>query len=1070
MSSFPSMGGGSGGSSGGSGASTKSITHIVKDDKLSTVIANTDDSIVTSNEVTIGGASSDDVTDVSMDLMFGALTTTITKESGAQIKSEAVMIPDGGDFDRIESISNEYADNQLVTVITFESGTEIFSEPVTISGSGEGYPSNPTFDSITTKTVLGSDAKRFISFVNDDLTITNTIDNSSIKLLSDKVEFDVGESIVTIDSDSMNAGFKQIKNLQAGSEATDAVTLMQARSMLQNSYLPKEEITINNNAFVVSPELMGKNLFINASGLESSLILDYSTMEDKSTIQLTYGSFEKPAIPIYLRSGEAEQRYLLTGTATIGLYGDTWTLLSDGSGTFIGTDIPDSFRANEEFSQFTSIIAGEGLASNLDAFGTLTLSVLNSSGTDYHFNMQDNVIVKTVDKKPVATELIERDGDLHIPRSLHLGETSIEAAGELVTINNRPIVTQDISVLGDLQAPYIFKETNSSGTFLNTSNIDYAYVRADGQDFSVNSDTYGYLKIKQESLGVHCDGQQYGLVLTILDNHDREVYSLKDSRPVSSGSKHVFRNSNIYLRTNSNYTLKVTDFDGYAVGLLGSMGIQSIAFEYQHEVKENLITQSDVVIPETPTVQHIKTHRISDKTDASGIEFNPVGLIEIDCKVDVQDHEIMNIAEASHGSSAVPLKQVNSLLKDLEVAGGITVDGNHTINLTTDDTLVSTYDQTTQTTTLTALGNTQPDGSVFPIVSEDMTGKLVEFANDSGTAVRATITTVQALMDGINNANQLADKAETKAIAADATAGTALAATGANSGLIAKQSLTLDRMRLEIDGNSAATLRNGRSITQTRREMDVIDRRTQRHETEIKGHDTWIEGANANFEQLGVNLEIVYDDVAELQTSMTDLGTEVGVIQNFPLEAMARGEYEEVVSVADSFESASTSHYMTPRGTEVEYHLPPDARTTLSDYTISIKSNGSKHEVFKASVEHLSAVNRQMKNLVDGTDNADAATIGQVKKYLLEIGDRLDVIETELGIAPPPEVFSIYSGRIPDKTTDNPNDIISAGNVQHNITEETMLEGSDGTGYLIQGHDPETLGNASYSIIAYLKM
>jgi hypothetical protein len=923
-------------------------------------------------------------------------------------------------------------------------------------GGGGEYPKNPTFETVITESFAGIDANRFVSFLNDKVAIES---DTSIDL---KIE---GSDSVTIDADEINAGFKEIVGIQGGSKSSSAVNLAQVQSMLKNLFLQRVTVTLENNQLDLGADFAGKNVFVSGSGLDSGVILDASNFSDYQVVQVTKSSeYENAALPLQLVESDREIRYLVQGTTSFGIYGGRWLVLSDATVTLAEV----TQRAG--FQQYVAIQAGQGMTSRVDSFGTMTLDVV-SSGGDPSVEVDDNYLMIAKNKVPVQSAFYQDLNRLVLDGGAVIGGHVIEAAGEALNSNDGALVKQGVNSLYEYQRPKIFIETLASDTHFTVNQTNQSFAKVDGQQINISAD-YTYLRIHRDTLHFQPNSVGNGYKFVIQDQHENVVFVHESNQSFSAISTVYVKVPIVNLRCNKDYHFFVYDLKGAPLLLKGSGGIQKFGFDFQYLDQADLVIHDDIVLPDSPTFQHVQTLRISDLTNQAGLTFNSAGLIESDCNISLGGHQLLDVGEATSPHHAPNLGQVNQLISAAEFVQSFAIDGYIVDALELDeDTFSYEYKEHTRVMTLSVIGqhggggNTS-GGTVYPIIIDEdvMNGYLCEFASKDGNAIRSSGTKAQALIDGIGNANQLADKAEKTAIGAASTAAAATAAAGANAAALVHQTAEIAKIHAKIVGINEGALSQQREIGQLRREVRTLETNESRHESEIKELERMTQVADTNFHQISDSLSIVYRDIDEIEGS-------VAALNGLGLERTAAGEFEEAVSVADSFDTASSSssHYMTPRSTEIIYHLPPERRTADPVYSVGLKVDGVRAEVLRAGAGKLSAVNQRLTDLLDGAEDTDGATVGQVKGYLQQIADRLDIIEAELGIAAPPEVFSVYSGRIADRITTDPLEIQGCGAVQSSVTAETLLGGLNGSGYVVRGHNGSEFENASYSVIAYPK-
>ena len=945
-------------------------------------------------------------------------------------------------------------------------------------GSGGEYPKNPTFETVTLDMFAGSDGSKHISFLADDLTISNREDGQGVLLEADKITFKTGEITTTITAEELDVGFREIVNAQSGNSPTSLTTLAQVESMLKNLFLQRVEVVLNDNIIDLNQDYAGKNAFIHGAGLNSGLTLNAANFNDYEVVQITRASdYDNPAIPLQIIENDREIRYLIQGTTTFGIYEGRWLILSDATVTL--TEVAQ--RA--AFQQYIRIEAGDGLTSTVNQFGVMTLDVVGGGGGDSpSFDIDDNTIVMVKNKLPVASSFKEESRQLITDYGQQISGHIVDSRGEVLAINDHSSVTQPINTLGEYSNPLIFKEVDveQPSTFISSNFYNESIVLPNGQEILVNSEDYAWVRTEPNTIHFKVAKIGLGFELTIVDQHEHLIYKYRSTAAYDSNATIHVHCPSLTLRANKSYHFIVNDLEGNPLALLGGAGVQSWVFDYRHLEQHELLTDQDSALPDTATFMHVKTLQVTDPSQSVGITFNSNGTLEVDGQINLQNHHIINVSDAEHDHGATSLRQVKSLISNADFEGVIYVDGQpvNDIQLNEDDFAYS-YNEFTKVLHLNVIhqggGGGNADGTVNPIISEHlMTGFVVEFANESGTMIR---TAGFKWSDIQSEHERIWDKLD-PAYKTSITAQTEAAANTVAIGHINNRKLPdiekdIRHLRIKQTSIESEIGMNRREIAAN---LQLINGLADQVSV-IRG-DVAI-NTETNETQAG-EIEAIYDRVASVEESyvtinedMTALETEVGVIQNFPLERMSAGEYQGALSVADSFDSASSHHYVTPYGSEIEYALPPENRTVEPSYTFKLTVDGQTHESLKLTTTAIRAGVKPIKDVLDGVDPQDAATVNQLNNLdskLDSILSRLDKIEAEIGmIKPPPSVFTVYSGRLYTNSgaTENPEDIKALTN-HHNNTAETMLSNAGGTGYTILG-EPDSPSTFSYSVIAYPK-
>jgi len=924
------------------------------------------------------------------------------------------------------------------------------------NGDGGEYPKNPVFETVVTESFAGIDANRFVSFLNEKVAIES---DTSIDI---KIE---GSDAVTIDTDEINAGFKEVVDIQSGSKPASAVNLAQVQSMLKNLFLQRVDVTLANNVLDLGSDFAGKNVFVSGAGLESSVILNASNFSDYQVVQITRSSeYENAALPLQLVEEDREVRYLVQGTTSFGVFDGRWLVLSDATVTLA------EVTQRAAFQQYVSIRAGQGMVSAIDQFGVMTLNVVPSGGDTPSFEIDDNTVPIIIDKLPAPSAISVEFDQLVSPYGQIVAGHIMDSRGEVLAVNSHSAVTQPIDTIGRYSNPKIFKEVDleQPSTFINTNFHNEGIVHPSGQEIVVHSEDYIWVRTEPDSIHFRTGKIIHGYLFSIVDQLGSPIYKHKSSDSHNSSAVVHIKCSSLTLRANKSYRFIVTDLDGNLFPLLGSDDVQAWVFNYCNLTQHGLLTDQDSVLPDIASFMHVKTLQITDHTQASGLTFNSNGTIEVDGQLNLQNNHIIELSAAEHDHEATNLGQVKNLIANADFTGTISIDGQEVedIQLNEDDFIYS-YNEFTKVlhlNTKQSNGGGSADGTVNPIVSDNlMTGYLTEFASEDGKFIRSSNVKWSDIQSEHERIWDKLDPAYKTSITAQTEA-------AANTLTIAHLKHEISQMHRDITHNNVVNDDQYGSLSRLRVEdsrqdkhLNTLDIDHQATRTTVSNHQVSIETLTSDYVTLQGQTEAITED-------LTALDTQVTTIASFPLERLAAGEFEETLSVADSFDtlSSTSSHYMTPRGSEVEYHLPPDARTVEPSYTIGIKVDGVRTEVLKAQVGTISAVNNRMIDLADGIDDNDAVTVGQIKEYLQQIGDRLDLIEAEIGISIPPTVFNVYSGRIETNATSDPDVIKNCGFVEENVTEQTLLAAPGNHLYRVQAHDPEA-ENPTFSMIAYPK-
>ncbi len=941
-------------------------------------------------------------------------------------------------------------------------------------GSGGEYPKNPTFETVELDMFAGSAANKNINFLSDDLTITNTEDEQGITLEGSHVTLKTGDANVVLNADELDMGFKEIINIQSGNKPASAVNLAQVESMLKNLFLQRVEVTLNDNTLSIDQQFAGKNVFVHGAGLNSKLTLDANDFENYQVVQITRSSdYENPAIPLLITEPDrGEIRFLVQGTTTFGVYNNKWLVLSDATVTLAEV----SQRAG--FQQYTQIRAGKGMTSGIDQFGVMTLDVVDNGGGTPSFDMPNNTVPIIEDKAPIASAITVENNLLVAPYGQKIAGHLLESHGEVLSLNNHCMVSQPIDMVGGYSNPLIFKEVDLEppNTFITTNFHDEAIVHINGQEIIVASDDYTHIRTQANTIYFRSAKIVTGFEFQILDQHEALIYQYRTIAIFNNNSQIHILCPSLTLRANKSYTFIVNDLDGNPVALLGSGDVQAWVFDYCHLTQHELLTDQDSVLPDVVTFEHVKTLQVTDLTQTSGITFNSNGSLEIAGQVRMQNQHITDLSAAEHDHGATNLGQVKSLIANADFTGVISIDGQpvEDIQLNEDD-FVYTYNEYTKVLHLNTKqsggGGGGADGTVNPIVDGDLTSYLCEFATEDGTFIRNSYLTTQNIVDEHERIWHKLDPAYKTSITAQTEAATnTVSILHINNRKLPQIEKDIRHERLRISDLDSKIHINGAAIAETNRLLTGLADQHTALKREVQTQKTAIEG-------LGGQIEVIYDQVAEVETnqlstsqSLTALETEVGVIQAFPLERMAAGNFEERLSIADSFDtlSSSSSHYVTPIGSEIEYHLPPDRRSKAPDYTIKLTVDGQTHEALKLTTTAIRAGMKPIKDVVDGVDAQDAATVNQlvpIHDAISKIHDRLNVIEEILGIiSPPADEFPVYVGRMVEESTKDAA-VIKGMGVVSGVTESTLLT----TDYVVQGHVATPDLQFSYSVIAYPK-
>ncbi|MAW08492.1 MAG: hypothetical protein CME61_09480 [Halobacteriovoraceae bacterium] len=920
-------------------------------------------------------------------------------------------------------------------------------------GSGGEYPKNPTFETVITETFAGLNANRFVSFLTEKVAIES---DTSIDL---KIE---GADAVTIDKDEINAGFKEIVDIQGGSKPSSAVNLAQVESMLKNLFLQRVDVTLQDNQLRLGQEYAGKNVFVFGSGLESKIQLNAEDFTNYQVIQLTRSSeYTNVALPVILVEEDREIRYLVQGTTSFGIYDGRWIVLSDATVTLAEVD------QRAAFQQYVIIKAGQGMTSRVDSFGTMTLDVV-SSGGDSSVEVDDDYLLIAKNKVPVQSAFYQELNRLVLDGGAVVGGHVLESAGEALNSNDHALVTQGVNSLYEYQRPKIYVETLASDTHFTVNQTNQSYAKPEGQQVNVSAD-YSHLRIHPETLHFQPNQVGSGYKFVIKDQHEQVIFVHESNQSFSAISTVHVEVPIINLRCNSDYHFFVYDLSGAPLLLKGSGGIQKFGFDFQYLDQADLVIQDDIVLPDSPTFEHVQTLRVSDLTNSAGLAFNSAGFIETDCNVSLDGHQLISVGDATSTHHAPNLGQVNHLIASAEFVQAIDIDGQSVDALQLDeDTFSYTYDPVTRVMNLSVIGQHgggggDGGGTVYPIIIDPdaMDGYLCEFGSRDGNVIRSSGTKVQVLNDAVDNANQLANKAHKAAIGADATAGTALAATTANSGVLTRHQIEIDRVKIQVNTNSGSITRTSKSMVQNRNELTALKKRVDSHEVALRQVDDWIIQTDQRLLKTDENIQT-------LDSNSQKHAFEIQALVDLGLEEIAKGEFVERLIVSDNAHNTRIRSIINKFGCEIEYALPPEQRTTEPSYSITITADGQSHEALKLTTSAIKANMKPIKELAEGVDPNDAVTVGQVKEYLQQIADRLDVIEAELGIAIPPSVFPVYSGRITTNATSDQEVIKNCGHVEENVTAETLLFAPGEHLYKVQAHDPEA-ENPTFSMIAYPK-
>ncbi|MCP4055164.1 MAG: hypothetical protein GY739_19405 [Mesoflavibacter sp.] len=935
-------------------------------------------------------------------------------------------------------------------------------------GSGGDYPKNPTFETVTLDMFAGSDANKNISFLSDDLTITNRENGKRILLEAENITFKTGEVLTSIDADELDVGFREIINAQSGNKATSLTTLAQVESMLKNLFLRKEEVTLNDNILELDASHAGKNVFVLGSGLNSGLKINSDDFEDYQVVQITRSSsYENPAIPLTIAEGDNEVRYLIQGTTTFGVFDGHWLILSDANVTL--SEI--SQRAG--FQQYVSIRAGEGMTSAIDQFGVMTLNVVGGGGGNPSFEIPDNTVPVIVDKLPAPSAISVEFDQLISPYGQQIAGHILDSRGEVLAVNNHASVTQPIDTIGRYSNPKIFKEVEleQPSTYINTNIHNESVVHPSGQEVVVHSEDYIYVRTEPDTIHFRTGKIIQGFLFSIVDNIGNLIYKDKSGETHNSNAVVYIQCPSLTLRANKSYHFIVTDLEGNPLPLLGSGDVQSWVFDYRNLTQHELLTDQDSVLPDVASFMHLKTLQLTDLTESSGITFNSNGTLEVNGQLNMQNKHILELSAAEHDHEATNLGQVKNLIANASFTGNISIDGQEVedIQLNEDD-FIYTYNEFTKVLHLNTKnngggGSGTADGTVNPIISENlMTGYLVEFATEDGKFIRSSNVKWSDIQAEHERIWEKLDPAYKTAITAQTEA-------AANTLTISHTKHDLSQLERKVTHNRLTNEDQALRIAELQVEdarqdkhLNNLDIEHQKTRTSVNNHQASIENLTTDYTTLQGQTESITEDLTALDAQVTTIAT-------FPLERMAAGEFEETLSIADSFDtlSSTSSHYLTPRGSEVEYHLPPDARTVEPAYSIKLKVDGQTHEALKLTTTSIRAGMKPIKDLFDGVDAQDAATVNQlvpIHEAISKIHDRLSVIETMLGIiSPPAEQFPVYVGRMDEEFTNSADVIKTMGHVVENVTATTLLT----TDFVVPGHIATPELQFSYSVIAYPK-
>ena len=939
-------------------------------------------------------------------------------------------------------------------------------------GSGGDYPKNPTFETVTLDMFAGSEASKNINFLSDDLTITNENDDHGVKIEGSHVTLSAGESDVVLDADALSLGFKELINIQSGNKPTSAVNLAQVESMLKNLFLQRVEVTLNDNSLSIDSQYAGKNVFVHGAGLNSELTLNADDFEDYQVVQITRSAdYDNPAVPVIITEPNREVRFLVQGTTTFGIYDDKWLVLSDAAVTLA------EIEQRAGFKQYTQIRAGSGMTSSINQFGVMTLDVVGG-GDAPSFNMPDNTIPMIEDKQPVASAISVENNQLISPYGQQIAGHILESRGEILSVNSHSSVTQPINSLGEYSNPLIFKEVDLEQplTFINTNFHTDAIVLPNGQEIVVSADDYAWIRTEPDTIHFRAGKIGLGFEFIVVDQHENLIYKIRSGDSYDSNSVVHIHCPSLTLRANKSYHFIVNDLEGNPLTLMGASGVQAWAFDYRHLEQHELLTNQDSVLPEVVQFDQVKTLQLTDHTESVGLTLNSNGVVEVAGQLSLENHHIINISDAEHDHGATSLKQVRNMINGAEFDGSIDIDGQpvEAIQLNEDDFIYS-YNEYSKVLNLNIKSNGggggggSADGTVNPIISDNlMTGYIVEFATEDGKFIRSAGIRWEDIQFELERIWDKLDPAYKTAITAQTEAALNTVHVTELNRQTKKQQKDIDRMERKDESLQNEIRDLNIKLLETNSSISTL---ADRH-SELRRE---VETQNGELESLSTDYVTLQGQQERTTADLTALETEVQVIQGFPLEALASGQFEEQLSIADSFDtlSSASSQYLTPVGAEVEYHLPPDARSSEPAYTVKLTVDGAQHEALKLTTTAIRAGMKPIKELADGVDAQDAVTMNQlapIHDKIDEILDRLDAIEAHIGmILPPPDVFTVYSGRL-TTTNGTTEDATAIKALTHHTgnTASSMLNNTGNNGYTIaaEAGAPTTY---SWSVIAYPK-
>lgn len=973
------------------------------------------------------------------------LTSTIQLNNGMHIFSDIVSLPDGTgvSLQQVRDIvDDETKDKVSQTKATIDSLLQIYSFDKNDMYAGLIIADNPdTFSDDYSGFIIDNDAGEigFRYIFREDGEFSQ---NTSAKIIKDENRF------IFTNVPKVNDIFL------ADREYVDT-----------KSFLTKVDLTLNDNIIDLNEDYTGQNVFVHGSGLDSGLILDAANYKDYELIQITRASdYTNAAIPVTIKEADKTTQYLVQGTTTFGVFNGHWLILSDASVTLAEI----SQRAG--FQQYIQIKAGQGMTSSIDQFGVMTLNVVGGGGGNPSFEIPDNTVPVIVDKLPVASAISVEFDQLISPYGQQIAGHILDSRGEVLATNSHANVTQPIDTIGRYSNPKIFKEVEleQPSTFINTSMHDEAIVHPSGQEIVVHSEDYSYIRTEPDAIHFRTGKIIQGCLFSILDNIGNLIYKHKSSETHNSNAVVYIQCPSLTLRANKSYFFIVTDLEGNPIPLLGSGDVQSWVFNYRNLTQHELLTDQDSVLPDVASFMHLKTLQVTDLTESSGITFNSNGTLEVNGQLNMQNKHILELSAAEHDHEATNLGQVKSLIANADFTGNISVDGQEVEDIQlNEDAFVYSYNPVTKVlhldTKQSGGGSSTADGTVNPIVSVDqMEGYLVEFATADGKFIRSSNVKwadIQAeherIWDKLDPAYKTAITAQTEAAANTLTISHTKHDLSQLERKVTHNRLTNDDQALRIGELQVEDARQDRHLNN----LDIDHQKTK---STVSNHQVSLDSANSNIASLQSQQETI-------NTELSALNAEVQTITALPLERLAKGEFETSLYIADSLDSLTdTSHFITPYGSEIDFPATPSQRTVEPAYSIKLKVDGVSHEALKLTATAIRAGTKPIKDVVDGVDAQDAATVNQlvpINEAISKIHDRLSVIEAMLGIiSPPAEQFPVYVGRMVEESTKDAAVIKSMG-VVSGVTESTLLT----TDYVVPGHIATPELQFSYSVIAYPK-